>query len=69
MPQGIHLGELKHGTLALVDAEMPVMVICTRPAGVKDAGGLYPKAKGSLQQVLARHGRPIVILNAEVCPL
>eukprot|EP00667_Euglena_gracilis_P004999 EG_transcript_5028 len=65
--EAIHLGELKHGPLALVDADMPVLLVCTRepaaPGG--EADGLYPRVKSSLQQVLARHGRPIVIVNGE----
>lgn len=48
---------------------MPVLLVCTRepaaPGG--EADGLYPRVKSSLQQVLARHGRPIVIVNGEVC--
>lgn len=62
--EGIHLGELKHGPLALVDEHMPVVLVCTRD-GTADRDALYPRAKSSLQQVLARHGRPIVIVNHE----
>lgn len=28
--EGIMAGELKHGPLALVDAAMPVLMVCTR---------------------------------------
>jgi len=63
--EGIHLGELKHGPLALVDEEMPVIVICTREDRGLERDTLYPKVKSSLQQILARHGRPIVIANAD----
>ena len=62
--EGIHLGELKHGPLALVDEEMPVLLICTKEdRGGNESDELYPKVKSSLQQVLARSGRPIVIAN------
>ena len=67
--EAIHLGELKHGPLALVDENMPVVVMCTKEQNFASASSpvnaLYPKVKSSLQQVLARHGRPIVIMNDE----
>jgi glucosamine--fructose-6-phosphate aminotransferase (isomerizing) len=66
--EGIHLGELKHGPLALVDEEMPVLVVCTKDKRSEksvEVDEMYPKVKSSLQQVLARKGRPIVIANDE----
>ncbi|XP_013402666.1 glutamine--fructose-6-phosphate aminotransferase [isomerizing] 2 isoform X8 [Lingula anatina] len=54
--EGILAGELKHGPLALVDKAMPVIMIITRD-------NLYPKCMNALQQVKARHGRPIVVCN------
>ena len=55
--EGILSGELKHGPLALVDEDMPCVIIV-----VKD--NTYAKCHNALQQVLARHGRPITICEA-----
>ncbi|CAO3623588.1 unnamed protein product [Cunninghamella echinulata] len=54
--EGILAGELKHGSLALVDENMPVILIMTQDS-------LYPKVQSALQQVRARKGQPIVICN------
>ncbi|XP_064595082.1 glutamine--fructose-6-phosphate aminotransferase [isomerizing] 2-like isoform X2 [Liolophura sinensis] len=52
--EGIMAGELKHGPLALIDKAMPVIMIVTRDH-------VYSKCMNALQQVTARHGRPILI--------
>ncbi|XP_057216922.1 glutamine--fructose-6-phosphate aminotransferase [isomerizing] 2 [Triplophysa rosa] len=52
--EGIMAGELKHGPLALIDKHMPVIMII-----MKD--GCYQKCQNALQQVTARHGRPIIL--------
>lgn len=52
--EGILAGELKHGPLALVDNDMPVIMIITRDP-------VYVKCMNALQQVTAREGRPIII--------
>ncbi|XP_049860509.1 glutamine--fructose-6-phosphate aminotransferase [isomerizing] 2-like isoform X5 [Schistocerca gregaria] len=52
--EGIMAGELKHGPLALVDKQMPVIMIVMRDP-------VYVKCMNALQQVTAREGRPIVI--------
>lgn len=52
--EGILAGELKHGPLALVDDEMPVLMIVLRDP-------VYSKCMSALQQVTARKGRPILI--------
>ncbi|KAJ3208064.1 glutamine--fructose-6-phosphate transaminase (isomerizing) [Entophlyctis luteolus] len=54
--EGILAGELKHGPLALIDENMPVILIMTKDS-------LYPKVQSALQQVSARKGRPIIICN------
>jgi glucosamine--fructose-6-phosphate aminotransferase (isomerizing) len=52
--EGIMSGELKHGPLAMVDGQLPiVMIVC------KDQ--VYTKSLSALQQVVAREGRPIII--------
>ena len=45
--EGILAGELKHGPLALVDKDMPVIMIVMRDA-------CYTKCQNALQQVTAR---------------
>uniref|UniRef100_A0A8C9YHD9 glutamine--fructose-6-phosphate transaminase (isomerizing) n=1 Tax=Sander lucioperca TaxID=283035 RepID=A0A8C9YHD9_SANLU len=52
--EGILAGELKHGPLALIDKDMPVIMIIMRDA-------CYTKCQNALQQVTARSGRPIII--------
>ncbi|CAG7849715.1 Glutamine--fructose-6-phosphate aminotransferase [isomerizing] Short=GFAT; AltName: Full=D-fructose-6-phosphate amidotransferase; AltName: Full=Hexosephosphate aminotransferase [Serendipita indica DSM 11827] len=52
--EGILAGELKHGPLALIDENMPVIIIMTRDS-------LYPKVQNALAQVTARKGAPIII--------
>ncbi|KAJ1973286.1 glutamine--fructose-6-phosphate transaminase (isomerizing), partial [Dimargaris cristalligena] len=54
--EGILAGELKHGPLALIDENMPVILIMTKDS-------LYPKVRSALEQVTARRGAPIVICN------
>ncbi|XP_067673543.1 glutamine--fructose-6-phosphate aminotransferase [isomerizing] 2-like isoform X5 [Haliotis asinina] len=54
--EGILAGELKHGPLALVDRAMPVIMVVTRDK-------VFSKCMNALQQVKARHGRPILICN------
>jgi glucosamine--fructose-6-phosphate aminotransferase (isomerizing) len=45
---------LKHGPLALIDQNMTVLVLMTRDA-------LYSKNQNTLEQVVARLGRPIAL--------
>merc|ERR1719154_1015855 len=52
--EGILAGELKHGPLALVDDEMPMILVITRDP-------VYTKCMNSLLQVTARGGQPILI--------
>ncbi|OBS72062.1 hypothetical protein A6R68_13363 [Neotoma lepida] len=56
--EGILAGELKHGPLALVDKQMPViMVIMKDPC--------FAKCQNALQQVTARQGRPIILCSKD----
>ena len=54
--EGILAGELKHGPLALVDEDMPVLMIA-----LKDK--TYDKCMNAMQQVIARKGQPIIICS------
>lgn len=54
--EGVAAGELKHGILALVDENMPIIAFGTRDS-------VFPKVVSVIEQVAARRGRPIVICN------
>eukprot|EP00795_Rhopilema_esculentum_P012952 gene12952-3711_t len=59
--EGILSGELKHGPLALIDKEMPIVMVISKDS-------TYDKCINALQQVIARHGQPI-LLCSEDCEL
>ena len=52
--EGYAAGEMKHGPIALIDENMPVVVIANR-------GFLYEKVISNLEQVRSREGRVIAI--------
>jgi glutamine---fructose-6-phosphate transaminase (isomerizing) len=54
--EGYAAGEMKHGPIALIDAEMPVVVVC--PQDVH-----YEKTFSNLQEVRAREGQVIAIAS------
>ncbi|PWW76139.1 glucosamine-fructose-6-phosphate aminotransferase [Tuber magnatum] len=54
--EAVMSGELKHGVLALVDENLPIIMILTRDE-------IFKKSLNAYQQVVARGGRPIVICN------
>ncbi|MFC0283335.1 glutamine--fructose-6-phosphate transaminase (isomerizing) [Camelimonas abortus] len=56
--EGYAAGELKHGPIALVDEDMPVVVLVPRDA-------LMDKTVSNIQEVAARGGRIILIGDAE----
>lgn len=63
--EGIIAGEMKHGPLALVDENLPIVVIATRDA-------CFSKQQSVIQQLHARKGRLIMMCSkgdsAAVCP-
>jgi len=54
--EGMSSGEMKHGPLALIDEEMPVVMVATQ-------GSNYQKIITSLKEVQARHGQIIALVN------
>lgn len=54
--EGINSGELKHGPLALIDENIPVIIFCTKDAHMD-------RARSAIQQVKARKGKPIAIIS------
>jgi glutamine---fructose-6-phosphate transaminase (isomerizing) len=54
--EGYPAAEMKHGPIALIDEEMPVVVIATKK-------GNYEKVVSNIQEVKARKGRIILIVT------
>src|SRR5690606_30855999 len=52
--EGYPAAEMKHGPIALIDENMPVVFICTRD-------GAYEKIKSNMAEVKARRGRIIAV--------
>ena len=53
--EGYPAAEMKHGPIALIDAEMPVVVVATNKA-------LYEKVLSNIQEIKARHGKVIAVV-------
>jgi glucosamine--fructose-6-phosphate aminotransferase (isomerizing) len=58
--EGYAAGEMKHGPIALIDENMPVIVLAPRDSQA-EAGVNYEKILGNLQEVKARGGRVIAV--------
>ncbi len=58
--EGYAAGEMKHGPIALIDEDMPVVVMAPRDSAA-EAGVNYEKILGNIQEVRARGGRVIAI--------
>ncbi|MFS8900212.1 glutamine--fructose-6-phosphate transaminase (isomerizing) [Synechococcus sp. H60.3] len=56
--EGYPAGEMKHGPIALIDERMPVVCIATRDP-------VYEKMLSNIEQVQARGGRVIALINPE----
>ena len=56
--EGYAAGEMKHGPIALIDAEVPVVAVAP-------SGPLFEKTASNLQEAAARGGRLIVFTDAE----
>ena len=52
--EGYQAGEMKHGPIALIDEDMPVVALALRDA-------LYPKMVSNIEEVKARNGRVLAI--------
>lgn len=58
--EGYAAGEMKHGPIALIDSNVPVIVVAPRD-------GLFEKVAGNVQEVAARGGQVLLISDAEGC--
>ncbi len=56
--EGYAAGEMKHGPIALIDENMPVLVIANR-------GAVYDKVLSNLEEVRARDGQVIVVASED----
>ncbi|MDH5299392.1 MAG: glutamine--fructose-6-phosphate transaminase (isomerizing), partial [Desulfobulbaceae bacterium] len=54
--EGYAAGELKHGPIALIDREMPILALVPKD-------GVYDKVISNVEEVKARHGRLILVGN------
>lgn len=54
--EGYPAGEMKHGPIALIDREMPVVVIATQ-------NEVYEKVLSNIEQVKAREGKVIALIS------
>ena len=57
--EGYPAAEMKHGPIALIDEEMPVVVIATRQ-------GHYEKVVSNIEEIKARSGKIIAIVSKAV---
>ncbi len=56
--EGYAAGELKHGPIALIDEQMPVIVVAPKD-------GLFDKTVSNMQEVAARGGQIVLISDAD----
>jgi len=61
--EGYPAGEMKHGPIALIDEEMPVVVIATREHGNESSELGYEKVLSNIQEVKARSGIVIGVVT------
>lgn len=54
--EGYPAAEMKHGPIALIDAEMPVVVVATHNAQ-------YEKIISNIQEIKARHGKVVALVD------
>jgi glucosamine--fructose-6-phosphate aminotransferase (isomerizing) len=56
--EGFAAGEMKHGPIALIDEDIPIIVIAP-------SDGLFEKTASNMQEVIARGGRVIFLSDAD----
>jgi len=59
--EGYPAGEMKHGPNALIDENLPVVVLATRDPGDELSRTLYEKTLSNLQEVKAREGIVVAV--------
>ena len=61
--EGYPAGEMKHGPNALIDENLPVVVLATRDASSPESCILYEKTLSNIQEVRAREGKVLAIVT------
>jgi glucosamine--fructose-6-phosphate aminotransferase (isomerizing) len=61
--EGYPAGEMKHGPNALIDENLPVVVLATHDPASRESGLLYEKTLSNIQEVKAREGKVIAIVT------
>jgi glucosamine--fructose-6-phosphate aminotransferase (isomerizing) len=61
--EGYPAGEMKHGPNALIDENLPVVVLATHDPTSKDSTILYEKTLSNIQEVKAREGKVLAIVT------
>ena len=59
--EGYAAGEMKHGPIALIDSDVPVIALCP-------SGPLFEKTASNLQEAAARGGRVMAFTDAQGAP-
>ena len=59
--EGYPAGEMKHGPNALIDENLPVVVLATRDPASDESRVLYEKTLSNIQEVKAREGTVVAI--------
>lgn len=54
--EGYPAAEMKHGPIALIDSDMPIVVVATQNA-------MYEKVISNIQEIKSRHGKVIAIVS------
>ena len=61
--EGYPAGEMKHGPNALIDGNLPVVVVATYDADNEVSRTLYEKTLSNIQEVRAREGIVVAVVN------
>jgi glucosamine--fructose-6-phosphate aminotransferase (isomerizing) len=61
--EGYPAGEMKHGPNALIDENLPVVVVATRDPASDDSRILYEKTLSNIQEVKAREGLVVALVT------
>jgi len=59
--EGYPAGEMKHGPNALIDENLPVVVVATRDPNSEESRVLYEKTLSNIQEVKAREGVVVAV--------
>jgi glucosamine--fructose-6-phosphate aminotransferase (isomerizing) len=60
--EGYPAGEMKHGPNALIDENLPVVIVAGHDPGSESSRILYEKTLGNIQEVKARQGYVIAVV-------